>query len=53
MSRTSVRNSMLSPLGFDYAYAEGPGAHTWDYWDARIQDILSELGKINPKICCK
>lgn len=40
-------------LGFDYAYAEGPGAHTWDYWDARIQDILSELAKINPKICCK
>ena len=25
---------------FDYQYEEMPGAHTWDFWDARIQDFL-------------
>ena len=25
---------------FDYQYEETPGAHTWDFWDARIQDFL-------------
>ena len=23
--------------GFDYLYEEGPGAHTWEFWDAYIQ----------------
>ena len=40
----------IEPLGFDYAYAEGPGEHTWDYWDARIVDILEEIKRINPDV---
>ncbi|AZK47689.1 alpha/beta hydrolase [Paenibacillus lentus] len=29
--------------GFDLTYKEGPGAHDWAYWDARIQDVLNWL----------
>lgn len=27
----------------DYTYIEHPGAHTWDFWDAHIQQFLSWL----------
>lgn len=27
----------------DLTYVEGPGAHTWEYWDDRIQDVLKWL----------
>jgi len=30
---------------FDYHYEELPGAHDWDFWDARIQDFLKFIGK--------
>lgn len=40
----------VEKLGFDYTYQEGPGAHTWDYWDSCIQKILKEIASINPKI---
>jgi putative tributyrin esterase len=30
----------VRPLGFDHTYAEGPGEHTWKYWDAQIQKVL-------------
>lgn len=33
----------LSKSGMDYIYEEGPGDHDWDYWDARIQDVLAWL----------
>jgi len=26
----------LQPLGFDYLYEEGAGAHNWEYWDRMI-----------------
>ncbi|WP_374019793.1 alpha/beta hydrolase family protein [Paenibacillus thiaminolyticus] len=29
--------------GFELTYTEGPGDHTWEYWDARIQDVLEWL----------
>ncbi|MNJ39588.1 Diacylglycerol acyltransferase/mycolyltransferase Ag85A precursor [compost metagenome] len=29
--------------GFELTYEEGPGAHDWAYWDARIQDVLAWL----------
>lgn len=35
--------SALSHSGMDYVYEEGPGDHNWEYWDARIQDVLSWL----------
>ena len=33
----------VTPLGFDYTYGEGPGGHLWNYWDARILDVLSVI----------
>ncbi|WP_195573841.1 alpha/beta hydrolase [Paenibacillus sp. 1001270B_150601_E10] len=30
-------------------YQEGPGSHSWDYWDARIQDVLAWLPLQNRK----
>jgi putative tributyrin esterase len=33
----------VKPLGFDYTYVEGPGDHTWGYWDASIQKVLAWL----------
>jgi putative tributyrin esterase len=29
--------------GLPLHYTEGPGAHDWAYWDARIQDVLAWL----------
>lgn len=33
----------LQSRGVDHHYQENPGAHTWGYWDARIQEALSFL----------
>lgn len=33
----------ITGTNFDYTYNEGPGEHTWDYWDAEIQKILKWL----------
>ena len=33
----------IAPLGFDYTYEEGPGAHDWAYWDRGIQRVLRWL----------
>lgn len=30
-------------LNIPLTYEEGPGAHEWSYWDARIQDVLKWL----------
>ncbi|BFH71480.1 MAG: alpha/beta hydrolase family protein [Paenibacillus dendritiformis] len=29
--------------GFEHTYSEGPGDHTWEYWDARIKEVLEWL----------
>jgi putative tributyrin esterase len=34
----------VRPLGFDYTYQEGPGDHTWGYWDVTIRKVLDWLG---------
>lgn len=33
----------IKPLGFDYQYHEGPGAHEWSCWDREIQTVLQWL----------
>lgn len=33
-------NEAMQNMDFDYTYREGPGAHTWDYWDAQIVEVL-------------
>lgn len=35
--------SFLEKLGFDVTYVEGPGAHTWDFWDTYIEKALHWL----------
>lgn len=45
-----IAKEKIEQLGFDYAYAEAPGEHTWDFWDARIVDILEEMKRINPRV---
>jgi S-formylglutathione hydrolase FrmB len=30
----------LQSLGIPHIYHEFPGAHTWDYWDEHIQQVL-------------
>jgi putative tributyrin esterase len=33
----------MQELPFDYTYSEGPGDHSWGYWDAQIQNVLDWL----------
>jgi putative tributyrin esterase len=32
---------VVQKLPFDYTYEEGPGEHTWAYWDRMIQNVLA------------
>lgn len=36
------RDHVLS-LPYDLTYEEGPGGHTWDFWDRMIQNVLAWL----------
>lgn len=38
-SNTRVR-SFLREIAVPYAYHEEPGGHTWEYWSARLPDVL-------------
>lgn len=31
----------LDAIGLEHIYREHPGGHTWDYWDAYVQDALA------------
>lgn len=33
----------ISEFDFNYKYEEGPGAHTWDFWDEYIQKAMDFL----------
>ena len=33
----------LRALGYALTYSEGPGDHSWKYWDAQIQNVLDWL----------
>lgn len=37
---------LLDDLGIDHHYAEHPGGHTWDYWDAHVVTALSQHERI-------
>lgn len=39
----NFRKLALKHPKLDYTYQEGPGAHTWDYWDCQIQKVLKWL----------
>lgn len=34
-------HDVLTRLGIAHDYAEHPGGHTWDYWDAHVSDALA------------
>lgn len=36
----------LDRLGIDHHYAEFPGAHEWDYWDAHVQEALAQHAEV-------
>lgn len=38
----SVRDR-IREIGLDLTYEEGPGGHTWDYWDVNIKRVLEWL----------
>jgi putative tributyrin esterase len=38
--------AILQKRGFAYEYHEMPGAHTWDYWNRRIEAFLPWLMKV-------
>ena len=31
----------LEKLGYPHVYTEYPGAHTWEYWDEHVRDVLA------------
>ena len=33
----------LTKLGYDLTYSDGPGDHSWPYWDREIQNVLRWL----------
>jgi putative tributyrin esterase len=33
----------LQSLGLDLTYVEGPGTHTWSYWDDQIEKVIAWL----------
>jgi S-formylglutathione hydrolase FrmB len=33
----------VQSLPLNYTYEEGPGEHTWDFWDRMIQRVLAWL----------
>lgn len=35
--------SFVQNLPLDLTYSDGPGDHTWGYWDAQIQNVLNWL----------
>lgn len=37
-----LRDHMIE-LGYDLTWAEGPGAHTWDFWNTYIEKVLDWL----------
>ena len=41
--RNQTARRCMTELGLTPTYAEHPGGHTWEYWDAHIQDVLDWL----------
>ena len=35
----------LNKNPFGYVYEEGPGAHTWDYWDEGVRKFIAAIGE--------
>ena len=43
LSFPAARAAALEKLGLDFTYEEGPGNHSWPYWDDKIQRVLEWL----------
>lgn len=42
---------MAAKLGYDAAYVEEPGDHSWPYWDVAVQRAIQLLLGLDPKEC--
>lgn len=40
----------IETKGFDYSYFEGPGTHSWGFWDNEIQNVLKWIKQINKTV---
>lgn len=38
--------ALAAERGIDLTTDLGPGEHVWEYWDARIQDVLAWLREV-------
>lgn len=38
-----MAREILKELGYELEYVESAGAHSWDYWDEKIKDVLAWL----------
>lgn len=38
-----LRDHVMKLGGFDYTWGEGPGEHSWSFWDEYIQKVLKEF----------
>jgi len=36
----------LTKLGVPHEYAEHPGGHTWEYWDAHVQETITFFKRV-------
>ncbi len=46
LSTARTTRDLLQKRAIDYTYHEGPGGHTWDFWDEWIQKFLAWLYQV-------
>lgn len=39
-------HAYLDEIGLRHHYAEHPGEHTWDYWDAHVREALAQHARV-------
>jgi S-formylglutathione hydrolase FrmB len=39
-------HAYLEEIGYPHTYHEYPGGHTWDYWNAHVQDALARHAEV-------
>ena len=43
LSGSQTLRDEFTEAGYDVTYCEAPGAHEWDFWNARIKDVIDWL----------
>lgn len=39
-------HALMTTLGLPHHYAEHPGGHTWEYWDAHVREALAQHARV-------